>query len=158
MLVGCMMIGLLLLLPGAATAQAANGTLELKVTNAAGEPVDGAEVRVNDESIDKTEFNNDLIEGKAAAETDSDGRFRNASVPVGVKNITVGNPGDSEFKYESQYHESVAILIDETTTEQFTLKEKQERLLVKCLAMAGILRQSLMPQLRLRTLPSSSGI
>ena len=124
MLAGCMMIGLLLLLPGAATAQAANGTLELKVINADGEPIDGAEVRVNDESIDKTEFNNDLIEGEATVETDSDGRFRNASVPVGVKNITVGNPGDSEFKYESQYHESVAILIGETTTEQFTLERK----------------------------------
>ena len=95
-----------LVLSGTASAQAADGKFKGTVKNEAGQPIEGAQIEIGDTLI---------------AETNRNGRFRNDSVLVGVENVSISDP---DGKYKTQYREPVTIIIDETTTEEFTLERK----------------------------------
>ena len=105
MLTVCVTILAVMALSGTATAQEATGTLKGTVIDESDRGIEGVKIKIDDTII---------------GETDSNGLFKNDSVPVGEKNITV----EPESKYKTQYRDPVPIIIDETTTEEFVLERK----------------------------------
>lgn len=90
------------LLTGATAAQAATGTIQGVVENEIGESISNANI---------------TADGTKIAVTSDDGSYKNDSVSVGIKNISVNHP-----KYDQKYREQVTVTTNSITTEEFTLK------------------------------------